>query len=406
MPDLTLLLAGLAAYAAIAAAIAVLFLGRSIAAVRLLAEQAQTVARADGEATRTAIHTAATRAAVGQAEARGALDTGIEQMRTALEIRLRDIKESNDASLAGIRQTVNEQLLAAVERQMTGSFNRVIDQFAAVQKAIGEVGAVAAGIGDIKRLFSNVKTRGGWAETQVRALLDDILPPDAWRANVKVRTDSDDIVEFAVVMPMRGTRRPVLPIDAKFPVEDYERLIAASAAGDPEAERAAQRGLERRIRDEARKIATKYIFPPETVDFAVLYVPTDALHAEIARIPGLIDMIGREQRVLVMGPTLLPALLRTVHLGFVTLALEDKAGDIQRLLGTTRAEIAKMDEVLERLARQAGAFGGTIERVRARTRAIGGKLRDLGVPAAGVAEIEALDDIDGEPSGPPPAGDA
>jgi len=378
MPDLTLFLAALAAWAAISAAVIGARQSRSIATVRLLAEQALHAARAEGETTRAAIHAATTRAAVGEATARGALDTGIEQIRTALEVRLRELRESNDASLAGIRNTVNEQLHAAVEKQMSESFNRVIDQFAAVQKAIGEVSTVAAGIGDIKRLFSNVKTRGGWAETQIRSLLDDILPPDAWLANHKVRPDSDEMVEFAIIMPTRGTRRPVLPVDAKFPMDDHERLIAASAAGDQDAERAALRGLERRVRDEAKKIAAKYIYPPVTVEFAVLYLPTDALHAEIARIPGLIDAIGREHRVLIMGPTLFPALLRTIHLGFVTLALEDKAGEIRDLLGVTRSEMLKMDDVLERLARQAGAFSGTIERARLRTRAIGGKLRDLG----------------------------
>jgi DNA recombination protein RmuC len=391
MPDLTLLLTGLAAYAAIVAAVVAAWQSRSIAAVRILAEQALHGTRAEAETTRSAIHAAATQAAVGVAESRGAFDAGIEQIRTALELRLRDFRDSNDASLAGIRQAVNEQLHTAVEKQMSASFNRVIDQFAAVQKAIGEVSTVAAGIGDIKRLFSNVKTRGGWAETQVRSLLDDILPPDAWIANHKVRPGSDEMVEFAIIMPMRGDRRPVLPVDAKFPMEDHERLIAASAAGDADAERAALRGLERRVRDEARKIAGKYIYPPVTVEFAVLYLPTDALHAEIARIPGLIDAIGREHRVLIMGPTLFPALLRTIHLGFVTLALEDKADEIRDLLGVTRAEMLKMDDVLERLSRQAGAFSGTIERARLRTRAIGGKLRDLGASTGGAVSMDPLE---------------
>jgi DNA recombination protein RmuC len=392
MPDLTLLLAAVAAWAAIVAAVIAARQSRSLATVRHLAEQALQASRTEAETIRTAIHDAATRAAVNTATNRGALDTGIEQIRTALEVRLRELRESNDASIATIRHTVNEQLHTAVEKQMSESFSRVIDQFAAVQKAIGEVSTVAAGIGDIKRLFSNVKTRGGWAETQVRSLLDDILPPDAWLANHKVRPDSDEMVEFAIIMPMRGTRRPVLPVDAKFPMEDHERLIAASAAGDLEAERTALRGLERRVRDEARKIAAKYIFPPVTVEFAVLYVPTDALHAEIARIPGLIDAIGREYRVLVMGPTLFPALLRTIHLGFVTLALEDKADEIRDLLGVMRAEMLKMDDVLERLARQAGAFSGTIERARLRTRAIGGKLRDLGLPVGVPALAATLED--------------
>jgi DNA recombination protein RmuC len=197
-----------------------------------------------------------------------------------------------------------------------------------------------------------------------------------------VRADSNDVVEFAVRMPAKGADRPLLPIDAKFPVEDYERLLAASDAGDADAERSASRMLERRMRDEAKKIATKYINPPVTVEFAVLYLPTDALYAEVARIPGLIDEIGRECRVLVMGPSLLPALLRTIHLGFITLALEQKADQIRDLLGATRTEMLKMDEVLERLAKQAGAFSNTIDTARRRTRAVGRKLR-------GVEEIDA-----------------
>src|SRR6185437_1224132 len=239
---------------------------------------------------------------------RGGLDLATEQLRTALaegllrtsgrtaeqfetvrqllDAKLKELRDSNDLRLAEIHKTVNEQLHAAVEKQMGESFSRVIDQFTAVQKAMGDVQAVTAQIGDIRRLFSNVKTRGGWGETQVRAMLDDILPPGAYETNRRIRPNTDEAVEFAVIMPMRGENRPLLPIDAKFPVEDYERLLAASEAGDQDAERTASKGLERRIRDEARKIATKYIVPPVTVEFAVLYLPTDALYAEVARIPG------------------------------------------------------------------------------------------------------------------------
>ncbi len=197
-----------------------------------------------------------------------------ETVRQLLDLKLRELRESNDARLGEIHKTVNEQLHAAVEKQMGESFNRVIDQFTAVQKAMGDVQAVTAQIGDIKRLFSNVKTRGGWGETQVRAMLDDVLPPGAYETNRRIRLDSDDAVEFAVIMPMRGDVRPLLPIDAKFPVEDYERLLAASDAGDVEAERTATRQLERRVRDEARKIAAKYIVPPITVEFASA-IPAD-----------------------------------------------------------------------------------------------------------------------------------
>jgi DNA recombination protein RmuC len=406
--------------------------GAALHRLRLAIEQTQAAIHGEAETTRAIAQAASRDSADRLATVRAAFDTGVEQMRTVLgrgqgelrlalaearrqqdeqvrrqfetlrnllETRLREMREGNEAKLADIQRTVNEQLHAAVEKQMTESFSRVVDQFAAVQKAMGDVRAVTEQIGDIKRLFSNVKTRGGWGETQVRAMLDDILPPGAWRANCKIRPESDEVVEFAVSMPMRGADPPVLPIDAKFPVEDYERLLAASAAGDAEAERTAARGLDRRVREEARKIAAKYICPPVTVEFAVLYVPTDALYAEIARIPGLIDDIGRDSRVLVMGPTLFPALLRTIHLGFVTLTLEQKAAQVRDLLGATRTEMLRMDEVLERLARQAGTFSNTIERARRRTRAVGRKLR--GVEAVGSERAElileldsALDDVD------------
>jgi DNA recombination protein RmuC len=206
--------------------------------------------------------------AQGQEKTGKQVGAQFESTRTMLESKLREMREGNEGKLAEIQKTVNEQLHATVEKQMNESFNRVIDQFTAVQKAMGDVQAVTAQIGDIKRLFSNVRTRGGWGEAQVRAMLDDVLPPGSYEANCKLRPDSDEAVEFAVLMPMRGTERPFLPIDAKFPVEDYERLLAASEAGDAEAERIARRGLERRVREEARKIQAKYVCPPITVEFA------------------------------------------------------------------------------------------------------------------------------------------
>ena len=425
------LTAAIAALAAILALIVVLRQGaanaRQMERLRLLAEQNLAGARAEAEAVRAEVRAAGTNSLERLTILGGAFATGIEQVRTTLsreqgelrlaladgqqktataigaqfettrtllETKLREMREGNEAKLAEIQKSVNEQLHAAVEKQMQTSFERVIDQFTAVQKAMTDVQAVTAQIGDIKRLFANVKTRGGWGEAQVRAMLDDILPPGAYLTNHKVRADSDDVVEFAVIMPMRGEVRPLLPIDAKFPVEDYERLLAASEAGDPEAERVATRALERRIRDEAKKIAAKYVNPPVTVEFAVLYLPTDALYAEVARIPGLIDDIGRDQRVLVMGPSLFPALLRTIHLGFVTLALEQKADQIRDLLGATRTEMLKMDDVLERLAKQAGTFSTTIDRARTRTRAVRRKLK--GVQDLDPVTAERLLEIDAD----------
>ena len=289
---------------------------------------------------------------------------------------------------------MNEQLHAAVEKQMTESFKRVVDQVAALQKLMGDVTAVTTQIGDIKRLFSNVKTRGGWGETQVRAMLEDILPEGAFETNCKVRPDSADSVEFAVRMPGRGEDRPLLPIDAKFPVEDYERLLAASEAGDADGERLAARKLEAAVRLQARKISEKYINPPVTVEFAVMYLPTDALFAEVARLPGLIDQIGRENRVLILGPSLFPALLRTIHLGFITLALEHKADQVRGLLGATLTEMRKMDGVLETLAKNAGTMTRTIEKARQRTRAVDRRLR--GIEAIEGAAAEQLLELETE----------
>lgn len=408
----------LAVIVALAAVWVMVRQGRDLQHLRILVEQARDGTRTEAETTRAHLRTQATDGVERLTTLRGALDTSLEQVRTSLtgmhgdlrlalsgqiadqfnatrdllEAKLKELREGNEGKLAEIQKTVNEQLHAAVEKQMTESFNRVIDQFAAVQKAMGDVQAVTAQIGDIKRLFSNVKTRGGWGETQVRAMLDDILPVGEYETNCKVRPESNDTVEFAVKMPVRGETRPLLPIDAKFPVEDYERLLAASEAGDAEAERSATRMLERRMRLEAKSIATKYINPPVTVEFAVLYLPTDSLYAEVARIPGLIDDIGRDCRVLVMGPSLFPALLRTIHLGFVTLALEQKADQIGQLLGATKQEMLKMDDVLERLAKQAGAFTNTIETARRRTRAVGRKLRGIeAVDAAAADQLLALE---------------
>ncbi|MEO9190448.1 MAG: DNA recombination protein RmuC [Acetobacteraceae bacterium] len=393
-PDLAAPLAAVAALAAILALLVLLRAGRDTQRLRILAEQNL----------------------AGMQSLRGALDMGTEQIRTVLareqgELRLalaeaqrrgaddmsrqlREMREGNEAKLAEIQRTVNEQLHAAVEKQMTDSFARVIDQFTAVQKAMGDVAAVTAQIGDIKRLFSNVKTRGGWGETQVRALLDDILPPGSYEVNCRVRPESDEAVEFAVRMPGRAGVAPLLPIDAKFPVEDYERMLNAAEVGDVEAERLARKGLERTMREQARRIATKYIAPPATVEFAVLYLPTDSLFAEVARIPGLIDEIGRSCRVMVLGPSLLPALLRTIHLGIVGLALEQKADQVRELLGATRREMLTMDEVLAKLLKNAGAMANTIEAARRRTRAVQRVLR--GVETMDAARAEEVLEIAGE----------
>lgn len=323
--------------------------------------------------------------------ARNLIDRKAEESRATVEARLKEMREANDARLADIQKSVNEQLQSAVEKQMTESFTRVIDQFNAIQAMMGNVQSVASQVGDLKRLFGNVKTRGGWGETQVKALLDDILPPGSYETNVRLREDSADAVEFAVQMPMPGEQRVLLAVDAKFPVEDYERLLAAWDAADPAAEAQARRGLEIRVRGEAAKIAAKYVCPPRTVEFGVMYLPTEGLYAEVARIPGLIDDVGRTHRVVILGPSLLPAMLRTIQLGHVTLALSKNAEGVRDLLGATKAEMAKMDNVLASLGKQVGTVSNTIGRAQTRTRAIARKLR--GVEAMPGEQAETLLEI-------------
>lgn len=319
--------------------------------------------------------------------------------RDLLDAKLKELREGNEARLGEIQKTVNEQLQTAVEKQMSESFARVTDQFAQVLKAMTDVQVVAAGIGDIKRLFSNVKTRGGWGEAQLRAMLDDILPAGSYETNKKLSEDSGEAVEFAIRMPSEGGREIFLAIDAKFPTEDWDRLLLAAEAGDSEAERAARRALEMRVRGEAAKIAAKYIRPPLTVEFAVLFLPTEGIYAETTRIPGAVDEIYRLHRVLVVGPSLLPAMLGMIKMGHVTIALGEKADMVRELLGATKAEMGKMDEVLVRLRKQVAAVGNTIDAAQVRTRAVARKLRGVdaldGSRAASLLEIEA-DDPPGE----------
>ncbi|WP_408868608.1 DNA recombination protein RmuC [Asaia sp. VD9] len=319
------------------------------------------------------------------------LGQDLSESRLAQGETLREMMRENAEQLTQIRASVSEQLHVTVEKQMQTSFQRVVEQIAAMQKAIGEVSAVTAQIGDLKRLFGNVKTRGGWGEAQLRAILDDILPTGSYDSNFRIGEGSET-VEFALRMPVRSAVPPRLAIDSKFPTEAYERLLDAVDRTDPSAERIARRALDNAVRLEARKIAEKYIHPPLTVEFAVLYLPTDGLYMEVARIPGLIDEVGRIHRVIVMGPSLIPALLRTVHLGYVTLALEERTDAIARLLGLTRQEMLRMDGVLEKLARGAGAMSNTIDEARRRTRVLGRKLRGLDGQVPG-DDLETLDEL-------------
>ncbi len=288
------------------------------------------------------------------------------------------LTEQSSQNLTELRQSVTERLNKAVETQMQSSFQRVVEQFSEIQKLMGEVNSVTAQMSDLKRLFTNVKTRGGWGEAQLQSILDDILPTGTYERNVRLKDNSMEIVEFAVHMPAQGSHKPLMAIDSKFPTEAYERLIQAIEEGNSGAEQAARKALESCIKQEAKKIASKYIVPPKTVEFAVLYVPTDGLYTEIARIPGLIDEIGRVYHILIMSPALMPPLLRTIHLGYVSLALSEKTEFVSSLLGKTRQEMIKIDMIFEKLTRYIENTATSVTDARRKTQKLIQSLEKIG----------------------------
>jgi DNA recombination protein RmuC len=373
--------------------------GAGAETMRILIEKSLAGSRGEAETTRASLAASEGRLnAAIQSGTTEALSRAFNQISTATQnvanavdtLRRQAAEEAVktnatlETRLAAIQTSVNEKLHEAVEQQMTASFSRVLEQFAQVQQAMGEVQNAAAQIGDLKRIFSNVKTRGGWGEAQLGAMLEQVLPPGAFERNAVVQEGSRERVDFAIRMP---SRTPLwLAIDSKFPTEDYERLLAAAEAADPEGERAARDGIAVRVRLEAKKIREKYICPPETVEFGVMYLPSDGLFAEVARIPNLIEEIRVREKVIILGPTLLPAMLQTIHLGHITLDLEKRAGEIGKLLGATRTEMGKMDDVLGRLAANASAMSSNIERARVRTRAVSRVLRTVEMVEANTAQ--------------------
>jgi DNA recombination protein RmuC len=309
-------------------------------------------------------------------------DRRFAEIRTTIEQRLKDIETNNATKLEEMRRTVDEKLHATLEQRLGESFKQVSDRLEQVHRGLGEMQALAAGVGDLKKVLTNVKTRGTWGEVQLEALLEQLLTADQYAKNVATVPKSAERVEFAIKLPGRqdpdGVAVPVwLPIDAKFPREDYERLIDAQERADPVAVEEASRALEARIRAEARAIAEKYVAPPHTTDFALLFLPTEGLYAEVLRRPGLTDTLQRDYRVTIAGPTTLTALLNSLQMGFRTLAIEKRSSEVWQVLGAVKTEFGRFGDVLAKTKSQLETVTRSIEAAETRTRMMNRKLRDV-----------------------------
>lgn len=299
------------------------------------------------------------------------------EVRGTLEAGMKSMQEQNAVKLEQMRATVDEKLQATLETRLGESFKLVSERLEQVHAGLGEMRTLATGVGDLKRVLGNVKTRGIFGETQLAAIIDELLTPEQFSANVVTKPGSNERVEFAVKLPGVGDLPLWLPIDAKFPREDYERLLDAQERADAEAAATAGNALEQRIRVEAKKIAEKYVSPPHTTDFGVLFLPTEGLYAEVLRRPGLFETMQRECRVVLAGPTTLSALLNSLRFGFRTLAIEKRSSEVWQVLGAVRTEFNKFGGVLDKVQQQIVTVGNTLNQAGTRTRAIERRLRGV-----------------------------
>jgi DNA recombination protein RmuC len=321
-------------------------------------------------------------------------DRRLTEIREVLEVRLRELQTDNTAKLEQMRQTVDEKLHATLEQRLGESFRLVSDKLEQVHRGLGEMQALAGDVGDLKRVLTNVKTRGVWGEVQLGALLEQMLAPGQFEANVATIPGSKDRVEFAIRLP--GHDAPVwLPVDAKFPREDWERLQQAHDRADASAADEASRALEARIRAEAKRIRDKYLAPPHTTDFALLFLPTEGLYAEVVRRAGLVDELQRSHRVVLAGPTTLAALLNSLQMGFRTLAVERRTSEVWAVLGAVKTEFGKFGDVLARTRQQLQTVSQSLDTAEVRSRAIVRRLRDVeSLPEHGARELLAEDPSD------------
>ena len=332
------------------------------------------------------------------------IEKRMTEVRTTLETKLGAMQQDNAAKLEQMRATVDEKLKSTLETRLGQSFKLVSERLEAVQRGLGEMQSLAVGVGDLKRVLGNVKRRGILGEVQLGGLLEDLLTNEQYATNVATVPGSSERVEYAIRMPGQEDGENVyLPIDSKFPVEDYQRLLDAQDAADVEAAALAGRALEVRVRDEAKRIKSKYVAAPHTTDFAVLFLPTEGLYAEVLRRPGLFESLQRDHRVMVAGPTTLSALLNSLQMGFRTLAIAKRSSEVWKLLGVVKNEFGKFGLVLEKAERQLNTVSKSISDAGKKTKTIERKLRGVESIAIedpskvfGTPSLDVADDLDAE----------
>lgn len=307
-------------------------------------------------------------------------DKKFEELKEKVEQKLQTLQESNSLKLEEMRVTVDEKLHSTLEKRLGESFKLVSDRLEQVHKGLGEMQTLAVGVGDLKKVLTNVKSRGTWGEIQLENLIDQLLTPEQYAKNIATKKGSGDRVEFAIKMPGRGSDKNEvlwLPIDAKFPMEDYQRLQLAQDAVDLAAIEEASKALENRIKGEAKTIFDKYLDPPNTTDFALMFLPVEGLFAEVLRRPGLIEKIQSEYKVVLTGPTTLTAILNSLQMGFRTLAIEKRSSEVWSLLGAVKTEFGKFGDILEKTQKKLAEASNTIDDASKRSRAIERRLRDV-----------------------------
>ena len=315
------------------------------------------------------------------------LDERFERLKLSVEGRLVAIQADNASKLEEMRRTVDEKLHATLEQRLGESFKLVSERLEQVHRGLGEMQTLAAGVGDLKRVLTNVKTRGTWGEVQLSALLEQLLTAEQFAANVATRPGSNERVDFAIRLPGKDDGAVVwLPIDAKFPIEDYQRLLDAQERGDPAAVEEAARAIEMRLKNEAKSIRDKYVAPPHTTDFALLYLPIEGLYAEALRRPALAETLQRDYRVSLAGPTTLAALLNSLQMGFRTLAIEQRSAEVWAVLGAVKTEFGKFGEALAHTRKKLDEASNSIGKAETRTRQLSRRLKEVEALPVGIAE--------------------